>query len=362
MSKFLKKKKRMADRHTFAVSGTKFIVDRKYAPIKPVGTGAYGVVCSALNKDTSQVVAIKKISDAFDDLIDAKRILREIKLIHFFDHENIVELVDIINPLTKQDFEDVYMVLGFMETDLHRIIYSKNDLTDDHCQYFLYQILRGIKYMHSAGVIHRDLKPSNLLLNSSCDLRICDFGLARGIEPHQGPLDLTEYVVTRWYRAPEIMCACKGYDYKIDVWSIGCIFGELLGRKPLFPGDNYIHQLNLIFGAIGTPTEDDLHWVSNEKAYRYIKSLDHKERIPFSEIYPHASDEALDLLNGMLQFDPEKRISIEEALAHPYLAQLHCLEDEPVADEQWNFEFEVKATTKKGIQSIFPRNLHILTT
>eukprot|EP00495_Collosphaeridae_sp_1-RS-2012_P004645 TRINITY_DN394_c0_g1_i2.p1 TRINITY_DN394_c0_g1~~TRINITY_DN394_c0_g1_i2.p1 ORF type:complete len:131 (-),score=27.06 TRINITY_DN394_c0_g1_i2:2-394(-) len=121
------------------------------------------------------------------------------------------------------------MVLGFMETDLHKIIYSKNALTDEHNQYFIYQTLRALKYINSAGVLHRDLKPSNLLLNGNCDLKICDFGLARA---KSSRYELTEYVVTRWYRAPEIMCSCHEYDEKIDVWSLGCILAELiLGRS-----------------------------------------------------------------------------------------------------------------------------------
>ena len=106
-----------------------------------------------------------------------------------------------------------------METDLHKIIYSKNELTDEHIQYFLYQILKGMKYIHSSHVIHRDLKPSNLLLNSNCDLKICDFGLARGVK-EEVDYELTEYVVTRWYRAPEVMCSVQTYDHKIDVWSV----------------------------------------------------------------------------------------------------------------------------------------------
>jgi len=188
---------------------------------------------SALDQVTKEKTAIKKVPRAFDDLVDAKRILREIKLLRHFDHENVIGMRDILKPASLEDFEDVYMITDLMETDLHRIIYSKQKLSDDHVQYFVYQMLRALKYMHSAGVLHRDLKPSNLLLNSNCDLKVCDFGLARGVNDEQ--LDLTEYVVTRWYRAPEIMLSCKEYTYAIDVWSVGCILGELLGRKPMFP-------------------------------------------------------------------------------------------------------------------------------
>ncbi len=165
-------------------------------------------------------VAIKKVVNAFDDLIDAKRILREVKMLRHFKHENVIGLRDLVPPPEDESFNDIYIVLDFMETDLHKIIYSKNELTDEHIQYFLYQILKGMKYIHSANVIHRDLKPSNLLLNSNCDLKICDFGLARGVK-EDVDYELTEYVVTRWYRAPEVMCSCQEYDSKIDVWSIG---------------------------------------------------------------------------------------------------------------------------------------------
>jgi mitogen-activated protein kinase 1/3 len=159
-------------------------------------------VISALNKSSNQKVAIKKITRAFDDPVDAKRILREIKLMKKLYHENVIRIVDLIPPPpTQEEFEDIYIVQDLMETDLHRIIYSKQPLTIDHVQYFVYQILRGLKYIHSSNVLHRDLKPSNLLVNANCDLKICDFGLARGVEDEQSGA-LTEYVVTRWYRAP----------------------------------------------------------------------------------------------------------------------------------------------------------------
>ena len=148
----------------------------------------------------------------------------------------LAQVLDIQAP-ARADFEDVYIISELMDTDLHRVIYSRQKLTDDHVQFFLYQMLCALKYMHSAKVLHRDLKPSNILLNSNCDLKICDFGLSRGLSPGQDTGDLTEYVVTRWYRAPEIMLSCQDYTTAIDVWSVGCIFGEMLGRKPLFPGE-----------------------------------------------------------------------------------------------------------------------------
>lgn len=174
--------------HSFVVSGTTFTVESKYKLIKQIGQGAYGVVCSC--KDTSKdpnhefyKVAIKKIPNAFEDLIDAKRIIREIKLLRFFNHENIISLLDIPKPPSKTGYEDIYFITDLMGTDLHRVIYSKQELNDEYIQFFIYQIIRGVLYMHSANVIHRDLKPSNILSNADCHLKICDLGLGRGGMP-----------------------------------------------------------------------------------------------------------------------------------------------------------------------------------
>lgn len=225
-------------KHSFTAAGTTFTVPKRYEYIKVLGQGAYGVVCSALDKLKNRKVAIKKVPNAFADLIDAKRIVREIQILKFYNHENIISLLDVLKPDSRTGFEDIYFVNDLMETDLHRVIYSHQDLTDDHIQYFLYQILRGMLYIHSSSIIHRDLKPSNLLLNKNCDLKICDFGLARGLEPGETDGQLTEYVVTRWYRAPEVILNASNYTKALDVWSIGCIMAELLGRTPLFPGMN----------------------------------------------------------------------------------------------------------------------------
>ncbi|GMF65624.1 unnamed protein product [Phytophthora lilii] len=333
--------------YSFVVAGTNFQIDDKYKFIKVIGRGA-----SAENTETNEKVAVKKISRAFEDLVDAKRILREIKLLQHFDHENVITIVDLLPPPSLAQFEDVYIIADLMETDLHRIIYSRQPLTDDHVQYFLYQILRALKYIHSANVLHRDLKPSNLLLNSNCDLKVCDFGLSRGVAPEEDNMELTEYVVTRWYRAPEIMLSSREYTKAIDIWSTGCIFAELLGRTPLFPGDDYIHQLQIICDKIGTPCEEDLHFVVSERAKRFMKNQPMRPGVPFAKLFPKATPEAIDLLQRMLVFDPAKRISVEEALEHPYLASLHNLEDEPVADSSFSFDFEKEDLTEARLKEL----------
>eukprot|EP00826_Nyctotherus_ovalis_P055605 TRINITY_DN739_c0_g2_i1.p1 TRINITY_DN739_c0_g2~~TRINITY_DN739_c0_g2_i1.p1 ORF type:complete len:265 (+),score=92.89 TRINITY_DN739_c0_g2_i1:125-919(+) len=228
-------------KHSFTASGTTFTVPKRYEYIKVIGQGAYGVVCAALDRVKSRKVAIKKVPNAFADLIDAKRIVREIQILKFYSHENIISLLDVLKPDARTGFEDIYFVNDLMETDLHRVIYSQQDLNDMHIQFFIYQILRGMLYIHSSGIIHRDLKPSNLLLNKHCELKICDFGLARGLEAGESEGQLTEYVVTRWYRAPEVILNASNYTKALDVWSIGCIMAELLGRTPLFPGTSPLH-------------------------------------------------------------------------------------------------------------------------
>ena len=314
-----------------------FEIDVKYVPIKPIGKGAYGVVCSAKNTETGEKVAIKKIANAFDNVTDARRTLREIKLLRRLQHENIVLLKDVMMPPSLEDFNDVYLVYELMDTDLHQIVRSSQGLSDEHCQYFIYQILRGLKYVHTAQVLHRDLKPSNLLLDANCDLKICDFGLAR-TSSETG--FMTEYVVTRWYRAPELLLSCEDYTAAIDIWSVGCILAEVLGRKALFPGKDYIHQMRLIIQVLGSPAEEDLAFIQSHKARSYIRSLPHSPPVRFDKTYPKANPLAIDLLQKMLVFDPKRRITVEQALEHPYLASLHDPGVEPASETPEPFEFD----------------------
>lgn len=183
--------------------------------------------------------------------------------------------------------------------------------------------------MHSAHVLHRDLKPSNLFLNANCDLKIGDFGLARTTTETDF---MTEYVVTRWYRAPELLLCCDNYGTSIDVWSVGCIFAELLGRKPIFPGTECLNQLKLIINILGSQREEDLQFIDNHKAKKYIRSLPYSLGTPFSRLYPDAHPLAIDLLQKMLVFDPSKRISVLEALQHPYMSALYDPSNNPPAE------------------------------
>jgi mitogen-activated protein kinase 7 len=318
------------------------VIERKYKIIRELGQGAYGVVCSAKNIETGQEVAIKKVTRIFDKPILAKRALRELKLLrHFNGHENITSIIDIEIPEVSS-FNEIYLVQELMEADLHQIIRSEQPLTDAHFQYFIYQICRGLKYVHSANVLHRDLKPGNLLVNADCELKICDFGLARGYSqtPDSQIGFMTEYVATRWYRAPEIMLSFKSYTKAIDMWSVGCIFAELLSGKPLFKGRDYVDQLNQILSILGTPDDETLRRIGSERAQMYIRSLPRMQKVPFSQLFPKANPVALDLLEKLLKFDPAVRITVEEALAHPYLEAYHDEDDEPEHKHEFDFSFE----------------------
>ncbi|GMG19503.1 unnamed protein product [Ambrosiozyma monospora] len=308
-----------------------------------VGEGAYGIVCSAIYKPSQQKVAIKKIQP-FERTMFCLRTLRELKLLKHFNHENIIGILDIQIPYDFDSFNEVYLIQELMETDLHRVIRTQK-LSDNHCQYFIYQTLRALKALHSANVLHRDLKPSNLLLNSNCDLKICDFGLARSIASQDDNFGfMTEYVATRWYRAPEIMLTFQEYTTAIDVWSVGCILAEMLSGRPLFPGTDYHNQLWLIIDISGTPLSEDYDSIKSRRAKEYIRTLPFRQKRPFSELFPNASPDAIDLLEKLLAFNPKRRLTVEQALEHPYLAFYHEPNDEPVAEKipEDFFDFDKK--------------------
>jgi len=308
---------------------------RKYEVSQKLGKGAYGVVWKAVDKKTRQIVALKKIFDAFQNATDAQRTFREIMFLQeLTDHDNIIKL---LNVMKAENNQDIYLVFEYMETDLHAVIRA-GILEDIHKQYIMYQLLKAVKYMHTANVLHRDMKPSNLLLNSECFLKVADFGLARSIaalenESEVNPI-LTEYVATRWYRAPEILLGSTKYTKGVDIWSIGCILAELLGGKPIFPGTSTMNQLDLIIEISGRPTSEDIESIKSPFAATMLESLPESSSKSLQAMYPQASPEALDILKQMLQFNPNKRLTAEEALEHPYVAQFHNPAEEPSCEKE----------------------------
>ncbi|KAF3507775.1 hypothetical protein F2Q69_00002963 [Brassica cretica] len=249
----------------------------------------------------------------------------------------------IMLPPSRREFRDIYVVFELMESDLHQVIKGNNDLTAKHHPFFLYQFLCGLKYVHAANVFRRDLKPKNILANADCKLKICDFGLAR------------DYVATRWYCAPELCGSFfSKYTPAIDIWSVGCIFAQMLLGKPLFPGKNVVHQLDLMTDFLGTPPPDSISKIRNEKARRYLSSMRKKQPVPFSHKFTKADPLALRLLERLLAFGPKDRASAEDALAEPYFSGLSNSEREPSTQpiSKLEFDFERKKLTKDDVREL----------
>ncbi|XP_042868432.1 extracellular signal-regulated kinase 2-like isoform X2 [Penaeus japonicus] len=311
-------------------------ISKKYEIRRRIGKGAYGIVWKAIDRRSGDVVAVKKIFDAFRNETDAQRTFREIVfLLEFSSHPNVIRL---LNVLKADNNKDIYLVFQFMETDLHNVIKKGNVLEDIHRRYIMYQLFRATRYLHSGSVIHRDLKPSNILVDSDCRVKVADFGLARSVEPcariePQGDPSLTKYVATRWYRAPEILLNAKRYTLGVDMWSLGCILGEMLLGKPMFPGASTLDQIERIMAVISPPSREDLHLVSSQYASTLL-SKPHGSRIPkpLKEVLAGAPSDAIDLVEKLLVFSPDKRLTAEEALKHPYVARFHNSANEPCLD------------------------------
>jgi mitogen-activated protein kinase 1/3 len=423
-------------------------IGEDYEITKIVGKGSYGDVAEAVQKKTGKKVAIKRIYRIFEDLIDCKRIVREIAILRKLNHPNIVGLLDILEPADLGNFDTLYLVMEYCQSDVKKLVKSATHLQMEHIQLLMYNLMCGLKYIHSAEVIHRDMKPANILINEDCSLKICDFGLARSVvgvetsyksmiktqdqsaspesskasttaseaQPASAPAapapaqtaetaaaggpkpaakaedakkkeihkqlvktkdarknlkrELTGHVVTRWYRAPELILLEKDYGPAIDIWSAGCIFGELmsmikenaptyLDRKPLFPGSScfplspdhkaekkhgFPHsstdQLNVIFDVIGTPNEEEMSFVTDAKAIEYLKTFPARPRTDFRDLFSASSKPALELLNKMLVLNPYFRISVNEALSHPFFETIRDKAKEKVTTESVVMDFE----------------------
>lgn len=301
----------------------KFLLPPRYEAQKIIGKGTYASVIQAKDAKHDRDVAIKKNRKVFANTTDAKRVLRELQILSRIWHPDVIELNGVIAPEFDEidKFDDVYLIMPKMEANLSEVI-QISQLTPEHIQFFMYQLLRGIKYLHSAGVIHRDLKPDNIFVNGQdCDVRIGDFGLARGFRQKPEDTQLTEYVVTRWYRAPQIICGADAYGGEVDVWSLGCILAEMLLRTPLFKGHSNMDQIKCIFKVLGTPSERESKWIRNAKITSWI-NRSKTEKGSFEELFDEFDDDVVDLCKGLLTFDPAKRLTVKKALDHKYFSEI----------------------------------------
>lgn len=319
-----------------------YTLPERYQNLNSIGQGAFGAVIRAVDEETGKDVAIKKMLRPFQTETHAKRTYRELKLLMHLNHRDaqVVQLFNVFTPEKNvNEFQTLYFVLNFVDYDLSKVIKRGRPFSEDHIKLLIYSLLRGLKFIHSAGVIHRDLKPTNIGISQNSDLTILDFGLARvatnGLQ--------TGYVATRWWRAPEVFINWERYDEKVDIWSVGCIMAELILLKPLFAGTDHIDQLTKIFDVVGTPNDKTLDEVCEPYAREYINKLKPKVKQDYQKLFGYKYDggsrtptsgvspQGISLIDRLLSFDHRIRPTAEQALADPYFESLHDPMEEPSA-------------------------------
>jgi len=288
----------------------------QYEKLEKVGEGTYGIVYKAKDA-TGEIYALKTIRLEAEDEGIPSTAIREISLLKELQHPNIVRLCDVIHTERK-----LTLVFEFLDQDLKKLLdMCERGLDAATTKSFLYQLMRGIAYCHQHRVLHRDLKPQNLLINREGALKLADFGLARayGIPVRS----YTHEVVTLWYRAPDVLMGSRKYSTPVDIWSVGCIFAEMVSGRPLFPGNTDADQLQRIFKALGTPNE--AMWPTITELPDWKPTFNQYEASPWLQIVPalEASGRpAVDLLASTLQYDPGQRISGRTAMEHEYFRGL----------------------------------------
>ncbi|KAK8627592.1 hypothetical protein V6N13_135201 [Hibiscus sabdariffa] len=293
------------------------------------------------------------MANVFEHTSDATRILREIKLLRLLRHPDIVQIKHIMLPPCRREFKDIFVVFELMESDLHHVIKINDDLSPDHHQFFLYQLLRSLKFIHTAHVFHRDLKPKNILANSDCKLKLCDFGLARvSFTDVPSAIFWTDYVATRWYRAPELCGSFfSKYTPAVDIWSVGCIFAELITGKPLFPGRNVVDQLDLVTDLLGTPSAETIARALADPYFHGLANMDNEPSMePISKL-------EFEFEREKLSEDDVRELIYREILEyHPQMLQEYLQGKDhisfmyPSGDDQYRQQFAcLECKNERGI-------------
>lgn len=369
----------------------------KYEIIDKRGKGAYGVVWKAIQRKSNRVVALKKVFDAFQNQTDAQRTFREVLYLkHLQGHDNIIKLMSVAKSYNKKD---LYLVFEYMESDLHAVIRA-GILACEHHRFITYQIMLAVKYIHESGIVHRDLKPANILLNSDCSVKLADFGLSRALrenavsgkktdnsskyfkgnrkmqfndengvkdgnvdEENKEEMDecLTDYIATRWYRAPEIILGSNRYSYSADVWSIGCIYAEMVLGCPLFDGKSTFHQVELIFNGLKVDWEkEDVSFANSEISRTLIQNLPKESNgLSYQKIQllrQKCPKDGFDFLMRTLTINPKNRIRIEDALKHPFFGAFYKpkdMENKPLGKIVMPVDENVKLEIKEYQKLLF---------
>jgi len=299
----------------------------RFQKLEKIGEGTYGIVYKAKDKLTGDILALKKIRLEAEDEGIPSTAIREIALLKQLQHGNIVRLYDVVHTEKR-----LTLVFEYLDKDLKKHLDSCGDkgLKLQQCKSFLYQLCDAIHYCHKNRVLHRDLKPQNLLLTNEGQLKLADFGLARafGIPVRS----FTHEVVTLWYRPPDVLMGSKHYNTSVDMWSAGCIFAEMLTGRPLFPGTSEKDQLHKIFQILGTPTLES--WPGMEQLPQYKTDFPVFPAKDFRKLFTMLDSNGIDILKAFLQYNPEKRISANEAMNHPHLAEIKKLHSNKIQQHE----------------------------
>ncbi|CAI2373462.1 unnamed protein product [Moneuplotes crassus] len=320
--------------HSFTVDYQEFIVDKRYEFLKLKRLGFY---CTITANDTirNRNVDIEKLCGYELDKAGLLLVLYKIRLHTFFEHENILKILDIPKPIERKDFKDFYIVSQSMETNLARVIASRQHLSEEHLQYFIFQIVRGLHYIHSAGISHGNLSPQNISLNRNCDLKISELG---HIDLSDLGIISTECIPSYWHNPLEKMLGIKTDSRSKDIWSLGCILGEMVKRSILFDSMDHLDHISLIIKYLGYPSDDYLSMIENKKTLKYMKKLKKTRKGDFNALVPDASPSAIDFMLKCLKITPSERATTGDLLKHPFLEEFKE-EENPECTDQFPWDW-----------------------
>ncbi|CAD6217106.1 GSCOCG00004673001-RA-CDS [Cotesia congregata] len=287
----------------------------KYENIEVVGEGSYGIVIKCRHRETGEIVAIKKFLETEEDVHVRKMAFREIRMLKKLRHDNLVNMIEVFRRRKR-----FYLVFEYLDhTVLDELEVSSNGLGPQVSRRYIFQVLRGLNFCHSNHIMHRDVKPENVLVSPNGVIKLCDFGFARVITGNES---CTDYVATRWYRAPELLIGDLRYGKPVDVWAVGCLYAEMVSGDPLFPGVSDVDQLYQITRVLGGLCSKH-QWIVNKNgvASKHRKMADESELKSLKNLFPSWSSVSLDFLSQTLKMDPETRLSCAQLLQHALFTQ-----------------------------------------
>mmetsp|Transcript_86155 Transcript_86155/g.230738 ORF Transcript_86155/g.230738 Transcript_86155/m.230738 type:complete len:368 (-) Transcript_86155:32-1135(-) len=301
---------------------TEFRLPGCFSNVQPIGYASAGIVCQARDSRVGRDVAIKKVSRIFGSLIFAARTVRELRILRHVSHPNILSISAVFVDRPRESYRNIYVISQLMESDLTTVLQSSS-LSSEHVQFILFQMLRAVGYLHRCGIVHRDLKPRNILLNASCTVKVTGFGLACPVSPEsEGSPASTGYVQTRWYRAPEVLCAFKFHGKPVDLWSIGCTLGEMFVGRPVFAGPDTQRQLEEIAKCLGPPSSAFIQRSTAHKCREFLSSKAGAQGHGIKAAVPQATQDAMVVLDALLQWTPEARPTVDEVLNMTFMHPL----------------------------------------